>query len=127
MGYNMEERSRMLSDISLQKWSCRVEGRLYSKESSRDMPPKLNMCKNQPKLMIKYINLQTALCTKCQSNNITVRCNKEHLEKFHGCSIDDVREIVNKMTELMKSQRSKKPKKQREKDSDEKKRSNGIC
>lgn len=52
--------------------------------------------------MIKYINMQTALCPKCKCNNITARCSREHLKKCHEFRIDDAHEIIDQMKEASK-------------------------
>ena len=54
--------------------------------------------------------MQTSLCSKCKCNNITIRCGKEHLENFHALKIDDTLEIIDKMTDLINSQRARKQK-----------------
>ena len=104
MGYNIEERSQNLYSISFQKWECRKQGRTYSKTQSQtqEREEKTNLCKNLPKSMIKYINMQTALCPKCKSNNIMTRCSKEHLENYHEFRIADVYEIINKVKDVSK-------------------------
>ena len=50
--------------------------------------------------------MQTSLCSKCKSNGVTIRCSKEHLEKYHNYRIDDVYEIINKVADIGKNQRS---------------------
>ena len=103
MGYNIKERSKEIQKISLQKWLCRKEGKLF--EPTRDENRKLrsNLCKNQPRSMIKYINMQTALCSTCRNNNIITRCSQEHLENIHDQKIDSVQEIISKIAEWVEN------------------------
>ena len=79
MGYNVEERSKEIHVVSTLKWVCRRNGNIYEKESSQTKKEKTNLCKNQPKVMIKYINMQTASCSRCKLNNSIIRCIKEHI------------------------------------------------
>ena len=73
-------------------------------------PRTRNICKNQPRSMIKFINMQTALCAECKSKNMMVRCNEEHLGAVHGVMVDSVYEIVDRVKELMKEESSKRGK-----------------
>src|SRR5688572_22845061 len=70
-----------------------------------------NLCKYQPKAMIKYINMQTNLCPCCKANNIIIRCSQEHLENHHNYKIATVHEIIEQVMALTKELRSKKNKK----------------
>jgi hypothetical protein len=112
MGYNIEERSEEIFRISQNKWICRKEGRWYKHVCAKNGSKKTsNLCKNQPKAMIKYINMQTSICPRCQDMNITTRCSTEHLELYHGEKIDSVSEIIEKVTDVVKEQKIKKKKK----------------
>lgn len=104
MGYNIDDRSRKLYNISSQKWNRRKEGKTFdskSKEKNKDKDREerltFNLCKDLPKSMIKYINMQTTLCPKCKMNNMITRCSKEHLEKTHDFKIIDEYEIINQI------------------------------
>ena len=70
MAYDIHHRSDYLSYISEQKWQFRERGQLYKPwedENPEIASPKWpeNRWKNQPKPMIKYINMQTSLCPAC--------------------------------------------------------------
>ena len=60
--------------------------------------------------MIKYINMQTALCARCKADKVITRCNKEHLERIHGYRIDSIHEVVEKVSSFVKDDRKKKRK-----------------
>jgi len=62
MGYDIEGRSKEQNDISLEKWNCRKDGRLYKAHQVEKEMKMENLCKYQPRSMIKKINMQTALC-----------------------------------------------------------------
>jgi len=103
MGYNLDIRSSMMSIRAADKWRLRKEGCLYKPIESENVLRSCNLCKNQPKSMIKYINMQIALCARCKSNNVIVRCNKDHLEAKHGIVVDSVYEIADKVKDLVKA------------------------
>lgn len=105
MGYNADERSRDMYTVSSQKWICRKEGKIYEKETLQIRKKTPNLCKYQPKAMIKYINMQTSLCPECKRNDVTIRCSREHLEKCHNIRIADEYEIISKVTDFRESQR----------------------
>ena len=107
MAYNIDKRSRQLQHTSYQKWIFRTRGQMYDYNLDPDDDlarpnPLPNLCKNQPKSMIKYINMQTSLCPTCKTMNIITRCSKEHLEKSHNIKIDAAEEIMKKVTDLTK-------------------------
>ena len=107
MGYDLDERSKEIFEISHKKWDCRKEGKLYSgKLMDNGRSKALNWCKNMPKSMIKYVNMQNALCPHCKDNNISIRCSKFHLEAWHGWKIDDIQELVLKVADTTKKLRS---------------------
>ena len=100
MGYNLSSRSQYIHYISEKKWEYRLEGKIYSPkyDSNSEMaklPLKPNKCKYFSKDMIKYINLQTALCPKCKELGINQRCTKDHLELTHHVQIESVDTIYN--------------------------------
>jgi hypothetical protein len=70
MTYNLPTRSCHLHYISTQKWVARLNGTVYEQygDPNEFARPKraLNLCKNQPKAMIKYINMQTVPCPMCK-------------------------------------------------------------
>ena len=90
MGYDIKARSEELHAISQKKWDCRKEGRLYERTHVKNKESvSRNLCKNLPKSMIKFINMQTSLCPTCKCKNEIARCSKEHLKNYHGLEIDD--------------------------------------
>ena len=54
--------------------------------------------------MIKYINLQTALCPKCKEQGIIARSTKDHLDSFHHIKIDSVNNIIEHLTKNSKKE-----------------------
>ena len=112
IGYNIDERSNELQHISLEKWTCRKQGIKYDRTERGEKTP--NLCKNQPRALIKYINMQTSLCPTCKDKKIVARCSKEHLESIHNYEITDVYEITRKVTDLTEKQKNKDEKKGRE-------------
>ena len=98
MGYNLENRSCDTQYISEKKWESRLSGERYvpSSDSNQEFarpPIKPNKCKYFSKEMIKYINLQSALCPKCKELGITKRCSRDHLDIFHQIKINSIDEI----------------------------------
>src|SRR5687768_624687 len=67
-----------------------------------------NLCKNLPKSMIKYINLQTMLCPHCKIHGMNVRCSKNHLETVHHINIESTQEIIRQIHELTKNNKEEK-------------------
>lgn len=67
----------------------------------------INLCRGQPKSMIKYINMQTSLCPKCKTSNLIRRCSKAHLETCHNVQIDDVYVIMRQVSEFSRVQNQK--------------------
>jgi len=72
MGYNLENRSCHIQYISEKKWESRLVGERYvpSSDSNQEFarpPIKPYKCKYFSKKMVKYINLQSALCPKCKN------------------------------------------------------------
>ena len=116
VGYSLQERGQLLAYLSEQKWLCRERGAYYNpfQDRSFQMPdPRPNICKNQPKTMIKYINMQNALCPYCTKtiavNNNTIltvsKCSATHLEQVHSIhleSIESITEAVMEMSEFNK-------------------------
>ena len=118
MGYNMETRSEQILYISEQKWTWRLQGKLYDPEedtnrgkASLNKVP--NLCKNEPKAMIKYINIQTCLCPKCKAKNLLFRCTKDHLKEVHNVEVDSVSMITNEVVKLTEAEGKKNPKKEK--------------
>jgi len=89
MGYDLSQRSKDLQETSEQKWKFREN------RNSNEQPiipqtkyiKQTNLCKYQLKIMIKYINMQTSLCPKCEEK---YRCSKEHLKMAHSIEIEDL-------------------------------------
>ena len=52
--------------------------------------------------MVKYINLQSALCPKCKELGITKRCSQDHLDIFHQIKINSIDEISDHLKENSK-------------------------
>ena len=120
MAYQIQERSSSLAFISEEKWRSREKGEMFKlgkcKGLEHHVPEPLpNICKNQPKLMIKYINMQTALCPVClnqpQANGATgtirARCSPEHLQKCHNIHIESVSSITQEVMKLTKAEEKK--------------------
>jgi len=119
MAYNIKERSEYLSYISEQKWLHRKRNEFYYRHEDENFeshrPQQLpNLCKNLPKSIIKYINLQTALCPQCKGNNITARLSKEHVAQNHDTEILSVHSIARQVRKFVKA-KAKKRKNRREK------------
>ena len=112
MGYNIQERSRHLQHISEQKWYAREEGKIYdpfadpNKELAFPPKPK-NICKYMPKLMVKYVNIQTILCPRCKEIGIISRCTRAHLGASHNVEIESVDCIAKNLGELAEKQKKK--------------------
>jgi hypothetical protein len=113
MAYNIQSRSKQIQYISEQKWIYRLEGKTYKQEadnrteSQQEMKIK-NWCKNQPKSLIKFINIQTALCPKCKEKGFTTRCTRSHLAKVHHIKVESIETIVDTILELTEEQTRKK-------------------
>lgn len=120
MGYSLKERSEYLQYTSQKKWESRKNGQIYSikKDSNRThakLTQKTNLCKYFTKEMVKYINMQTALCPKCKERDLTIRCSRDHLEKHHHIKIDSVNNIAshikrNSQKEVLSDKNKKKKK-----------------
>jgi len=119
MAYNAQERSQILFRLSEQKWEYRQKGEYYDpkQDPSLILPESQpNLCKNQPKNMIKYINMQTALCPVCKNNindssiPFKARCSLSHLEKVHNLHLEPVGVIAKKVLLLTELQKHKKKK-----------------
>ena len=112
MAYNLQKRSAHLAYISERKWHHRLSGESYCYWEDPDFEetePMPNICKNQPKAMIKYINMQTALCSVCKSlNQPNARCSLEHLQTCHNIQIQSISSITKKVMQLTKTQERKK-------------------
>ena len=98
MGYNLESRSEHIQHVSEKKWEARLNGKQYMAK----FPKKQNKCKYFSKEMVKYINLQTALCPKCKEQGIVKRCSSVHLDTSHHLKIDSVDFIFNYLQEHSK-------------------------
>jgi hypothetical protein len=108
MGYSLNERSNILHFISEQKWAQRQKGQTYNPLKNRGISLSPiesvgNRCKNQPKSMVKYINMQISLYPKCKEQDINARCTKGHLEKWHNVLIDSVYTIMEDGQNFSKS------------------------
>jgi len=105
MGYNLDERSRFLHYISEKKWLHRERNEMYNLKEDTQISgfmkagPK-NLCKNLPRIMVKYINMQTCLCPECNRNGIIVRCSKDHLETNHEVIIEKSRNLMKRIRTL---------------------------
>lgn len=102
MGYELTERSEYLYHVSEQKWIFRERGEAYKQSEDKCLPAKKqsqhqNLCKNMPKMMVKYINMQTALCPKCKQNGRLVACSRDHLEYSHDILIDTIYQLTEKL------------------------------
>ncbi len=102
----------MRTTVSTQKWVCRLNGTVYGQygNSNEHVRPKraINLCKYQPKVMIKYINMQTVPCPVCKKQDLMTRCNDEHLLNKHNIRITATRMIIEKVVKLTKAEKSKK-------------------
>ena len=112
MGYSAQKRGAYLAYTSEQKWQRRQRGEMYRPWEDFELVDDglfPNLCKNQPKVMIKYINMQTTLCPTClRYDQLKARCSVDHLQKSHNIQIESVRTIIQKVKQLTKSQESKK-------------------
>ena len=100
MGYNLYKRSQHMHYISEKKWESRLKGEKYNpiEDHNKELacPTKItNKCKYFSKLMIKYINIQTALCPKCKEINILKRCTSDHLSTTHNIKTDSIYTIID--------------------------------
>ena len=126
MGYSLQARSKHIQYVSEKKWEFRLIGEQYfpTKDPNQELawsPYKPNKCKYFSKDMIKFINLQCAICPTCKDQGITKRCSQEHLDTFHQVKIDSVdiiydHLIKNSMKEVVnsKNKKVKKPKNRKE-------------
>jgi hypothetical protein len=119
MAYNIRERSDYLFYVSEQKWRYRKRNEFYHKHDDENLESRKpvempNLCKNLPKSIIKYINLQTALCPHCKKNNIIVRLSKEHVAQNHNTDILSVHSIARLVRTFVKA-KAKKNKNKKEK------------
>jgi hypothetical protein len=114
MTYDLESRSQYIQYVSTQKWSQCLRGEMYYQRYDSNNMAKLkrpiNLCKNQPKAMIKYINMQTIPCPRCKTKGIIVRCSDQHLRSRHDIVIRSVRTIMEKIVKLHKAEEAKKQK-----------------
>lgn len=101
MGYDLSERSKSVQHISEQKWIHRCERRIYRqnqdlflKELDIKNKKAINLCKNMPKSMVKYLNMQTCLCPDCKRNGTINRCSVNHMMEKHNIKLDTIHEIV---------------------------------
>ena len=113
MAYDIQHRSDYLSYISELKWQFREQGQFYKQwedENPEIANPKWpkNLCKNQPKSVIKYINMQTSLCPLCKRINLIARCSQEHLRDYHRIQFDSVQTLATKVLKLTTAQIKKK-------------------
>ena len=109
MGYNPQERSEYMKYVSEKKWESRCKGEKYSPKCDPNkkmaIPQnKPNKCKYFSKQMIKYINLQTAICPKCKETNPKQICTREHLETVHHVKIDSVESILDQLNQTSKKE-----------------------
>ena len=117
MGYNLIKRSRQIQHISTRKWECRLKGETYEREldPNREISQTgkaASLCKNQPKMMIKYINIQTALCPKCKQEGIKTRCSRNHLKYSHKIEVKSIVAIMNKLVKLNEAEEAKRGRKE---------------
>ena len=54
-----------------------------------------------PKLLKKYIDMQSTLCPVCKEREIITVCNREHLEKVHRIDIATVVELAENLNEVI--------------------------
>ena len=118
MAYNIQDRSSLLTYLCEQKWQYRLRGLYYAPDQDPNLerPKRMpNVCKNQPKAMIKYINMQTALCPACSraKNNKTpvtakARCSPDHLRQLHNIKIDSISSIMKEVKRLTETQKHNK-------------------
>jgi len=111
MGYNMNQRSTSLLEISELKWYQR-ENRNSTIQPLIERPKaekKFNLCKFQSKIMVKYINMQTSLCPNCKEIH---RCSKDHLKNAHSIEIKDIYEFSESIQEFLKMNKINKKQKQ---------------
>lgn len=118
MGYNIEERSKFLRHISEKKWELRAKNEIYilKNDNNINKPPRFrtqNLCKNLPKSMIKFINIQTCLCPHCQKKGINTRCSRKHLDNFHQVSIESTKNLIKKINEVINEKTEEKKAKSR--------------
>ena len=62
-------------------------------------------CKDMPKSLVKYINMQTCICPSCKKGGRITRCSIQHLEKEHKISIpttDNLIDIIQKEQEVVR-------------------------
>jgi len=112
MGYNLEERSEQLQYISEQKWKHRCDGEIYNLTSDTNpivqkKKPK-NVCRRLPRVMIKYINMQTSLCPLCKECEAMKQCTAEHLAKVHNITIKTTQELIQDLEEMFQKIESQK-------------------
>ena len=92
MGYNIIDRSTLLQYILEQKWAYREKNEYCNGMEDANLVAKLenkagNLCKDIPRSMIKYINMQTCLCPHCKTRGIIANCSSKHIKENHGIEI----------------------------------------
>ena len=75
-----------------------------------------NLCKGMPKGVIKYINMQTALCPICKKCDRKNQNNIKHLNETHNRDfrttleiIEDIKRLTASLKEKAKKERKEKP------------------
>jgi len=71
MGYDLNERSKHLRDISQERWKKRAQKEVNNcrnKSENKEITQEnsKNLCKYMQKSMIKYLNMLTSLRLKCK-------------------------------------------------------------
>ena len=112
IAYSLQEHSKHLAYISERKWQHRQKGESYKQwedPALKDIEATPNICKNQPKSMIKYINIQTALCPVCckSRDQTKARCSLEHLKKFHNIHLESIHSVAQEVMELIEAEENK--------------------
>src|SRR5687768_11809194 len=65
-----------------------------------------NLCKGLPKSMVKYINMQTCLCSQCKFKGIISRCSSKHLGSDHGIHIETPEGLIERIRRLNKEKKA---------------------
>jgi len=109
MGYDLQKRSAVLYDVAVDKWQQRFKStqivnlQSHTKTDGVSRSTKeINLCKYQPKEMVKCINMQSSLCPKCQASNITHQRTINHLKTQHNIQIQSIQEMVEGRERMLK-------------------------
>lgn len=72
-----------------------MDGRLFRADKEAMREETENRCKGLPKGMIKFINMQTALCPIGKAREIRRQCSADHLNSYHQIKFQSSHELIS--------------------------------